>query len=214
MAVNSEMRRWAHFCMPLRDLRLPYAGERLECAYNHKVDDLIRLREALRRAREHAPIERDGVPDIGMTLDEAEERSGLNRATIHSIENVKREPTLKVRLQTIARLARAYGLSLSFAPVEELSAPASVREDQDRPVPNVSADAHAAVPSLTFSEEDIQILTQVIKDYSDRDATRQRRADRRHAATTGDDQTASDRSPRTNRQGNARKRKRVTPRHK
>lgn len=75
--------------------------------------DFIKLREALRQARHQAPVERKGVHRVGMTLKEAAATTGLNLGTIHSIENVRREPTLKPELETIERLAMAYGLTLS-----------------------------------------------------------------------------------------------------
>jgi DNA-binding XRE family transcriptional regulator len=81
----------------------------LRCAYNHAVDWLV-LRERLRTARERAAVQRNGKLVVGLTLDEAAKQSGLNRATIHSIENVKREPDLKPGLETIEQLGRAYGL--------------------------------------------------------------------------------------------------------
>jgi transcriptional regulator with XRE-family HTH domain len=85
--------------------------------------DLRSVREALRLARERAACERQGRPRIGMTLDDAEAASGVNRATIHSIENVKREPSLVPQLDTIDRLVTAYGLTLSsfFAQIEDLN---------------------------------------------------------------------------------------------
>ena len=106
------MRPTAHFYMPV-------VATRRTCAHNHTVDFAL-IREALRRARAAASIERAGVLRIGMTLNEAAAQSGLNRATIHSIENLKREPTLQPELETIERLARAYGLSLSafFAQID------------------------------------------------------------------------------------------------
>lgn len=96
------MRRVAHFCMPVID-------KGLRCAHNHTVNFAL-VREVLRRAR----------ASVGMTLDDAARHSGLNRATIHSIENIKREPALKPELETIERLAVAYGLTLSsfFAQLE------------------------------------------------------------------------------------------------
>jgi len=81
----------------------------LACAYTHTVQ-WHALRTALARARERTAL----------TLDQAAEQSGTNRATIHSIENVKREPTLKPELETIESLASTYGLTLSalFADIE------------------------------------------------------------------------------------------------
>lgn len=85
----------AHFYMP--------SGiNNLGCAYSHGVD-FHRLRAALAKERDRA----------GMTLDDLAEKSGLNRATIHSIENIKREPDLKPELETVERLASAMELTLS-----------------------------------------------------------------------------------------------------
>lgn len=75
----------------------------LGCAYTPRMD-FVPLRESLRKARD----------TLGWTLDQAAQKSGLNRATIHSIENVKREPDLKSDLDTLETLARSYGLVLSF----------------------------------------------------------------------------------------------------
>lgn len=79
------------------------------------------LREALRRARLSTEVERDGVRRK-MTLNDAADASGLNRSTIHAIENVRREPLLRPELDTIERLVAAYGLTLSsfFAQVEHV----------------------------------------------------------------------------------------------
>lgn len=74
----------------------------LPCAYTHTVN-FVALRELLRMAREAR----------GYTLDQAAAAAGLNRATIHSIENIKREPGLKPELETIEQLVRAYGRTLS-----------------------------------------------------------------------------------------------------
>jgi len=86
----------------------------LRCACNHEMD-FTALREALRRAREQYP----------MTLDRAAEATGLNRATIHSVENVKREPNYQPELTTIERLVNGYGLTLSsfFEQIEGLNPP-------------------------------------------------------------------------------------------
>jgi transcriptional regulator with XRE-family HTH domain len=81
---------------------MPLTLKALPCAYTRAVDFRV-LREILRRARTRR----------GLTLDQAAAATGLNRATIHSIENVKREPTLKPELETIEQLVQAYGLTLS-----------------------------------------------------------------------------------------------------
>jgi transcriptional regulator with XRE-family HTH domain len=47
------------------------------------------------------------------SLDDLAEKAKLNRATIHSIENIKREPNLKPDLVTVDRLTCAMGLTLS-----------------------------------------------------------------------------------------------------
>lgn len=84
------------------------------------VVDYLILRESLRQARHHARVDRAGVQRVGMTLDEAAAKSGLNRATIHSIENMSMEPDLKPEFETIERLVVSYGQKLStfFASVE------------------------------------------------------------------------------------------------
>jgi transcriptional regulator with XRE-family HTH domain len=72
--------------------------------------DFHGLREALRRHRAAR----------GFTLDAAADASGVNRHTIHRIENIKREPEMQPELDTIEKLVRAYGLTLSsfFAEIE------------------------------------------------------------------------------------------------
>lgn len=109
------MRPEAHFYMS-------NTGNNLRCAYTHTVE-WTKVREALRSARSRAQL----------TLDEAASQSGLNRATIHSIENVKREPELKPELETIEALAITYGLtlSLSFAQLEDLQ-PSALKSDPTR----------------------------------------------------------------------------------
>ena len=84
----------------------------LRCAYSPPVDFLA-LREELRKLREQSDF----------TLDELAVSSGLNRATIHAIENIKREPDLKPELETVERLVVAMGLTLSefFARIEGLN---------------------------------------------------------------------------------------------
>lgn len=92
----------------------------VKCAYGHTMD-FEKLREALRVARESVPTERKGRTRLGLTLDEAAAASGLNRATIHAIENIRREPHLKPELETIERLTSAYGLTLAafFAHIDD-----------------------------------------------------------------------------------------------
>lgn len=86
-------------------------AQQLECAYTHNVD-WHKLREGLGAARN----------GLGWTLDEAATASGLNRATIHSIENVKREPDLKPDLDSIEQLVSAYKSSLPvfFAQISDV----------------------------------------------------------------------------------------------
>lgn len=71
-----------------------------------------------------APTERDGVKRLGMTLDDAAAATGMDRSTIHAIENIKSKPKLKPELETIEKLAWAYRITLSelFARIED-SAP-------------------------------------------------------------------------------------------
>jgi len=64
--------------------------------------DFKLVREQLRRAREQSHL----------TLDELAEKSGHDRATIHSIENIKREPDLKPKLTTLEGVAAAMGLTM------------------------------------------------------------------------------------------------------
>jgi transcriptional regulator with XRE-family HTH domain len=168
------MRRAAHFCMPVINKELP-------CAYNHDVDFKL-VREGLRRARALAPAERDGIRRVGMTLDEAAEKSGLNRATIHSIENTRREPKLRPEFETIERLARTYGLTLSafFARIEGVPAPApSLADEGLQPI----------VPIDQIAERVIQTLAELL-------ARAGERADEEHHRQTSDPHpAASDGAP-------------------
>lgn len=90
---------------------MPNGLSELQRAYTHRVNWPL-LREGLRRARNMK----------GLTLKAASAATALNIATIHSIENVKREPRLKPELETIERLVFAYGLSLTqfFAGLESV----------------------------------------------------------------------------------------------
>jgi transcriptional regulator with XRE-family HTH domain len=97
------MRPAAHFYISMQT-------QGLVCAYTHRVD-LKPLREALRRARQGR-----------FTLDELAAKAGLDRATIHSIENVKREPNLQPELATVERLADALGLKLSLQITRQINA--------------------------------------------------------------------------------------------
>lgn len=126
------MRLWAYFCMS-RGLQ-GLGG--LRCAYGHNMN-FQALRETLRQARHQAPTDRKGVRRVGMTLKEAAAASGVNLSTIHAIENVTREPGLKPDLETVERLALAYGLKLwtvirqaeSAQPTPDLSSPNSIGPD-------------------------------------------------------------------------------------
>lgn len=91
---------------------MPNGINGLRCAYTPDVNWRL-LREGLTRARNAK----------NLTLDGAAAEASLNRATIHSIENVKREPDLKPELETIERLVAAYGLTLAefFASLENKS---------------------------------------------------------------------------------------------
>jgi transcriptional regulator with XRE-family HTH domain len=94
------MRQWAHFSMSL-------ALKELARVYTRAVQ-FDRVRELLR-------VRRDA---LGWTLDKLQDEAGVNRATIHSIENLKREPDLKPDLETIEKLAVAMGLTLSSVFIE------------------------------------------------------------------------------------------------
>lgn len=88
---------------------MPSVLNGLAGAYNAWVD-WKPLREALRQRRSA----------LGLTLDQVETASKINRATIHSIENVKKEPDLQSKLQTLERYAEVLGMRLSveLRPVE------------------------------------------------------------------------------------------------
>jgi transcriptional regulator with XRE-family HTH domain len=114
------MRPWAHFYMSLAVSELPGPYTR---DVNWKY-----LREELRLAREH----------LRWSLDKAATETGLNRATIHSIENIKREPGLKPELETIESLVLGYGdvLSSFFARLEQLQNKPSSRSLTVAPDPH------------------------------------------------------------------------------
>lgn len=125
----------------------------LRCAYSHDMD-FHALREALRRARNQTPHTRKGVQKLGLTLDEAAAASGINRSTIHAIENVKREPALKPELETIEALVLAYRskLSVFFRRIEDdgLSEAETIDENTPPPAPPQVADDDA----LQFESEE------------------------------------------------------------
>lgn len=73
------------------------------CLQSHAMINYVRLRKTLRQMREARDL----------TLDQLAERTGLNRATIHSLENFEHEPELKFRFETVDRIAHALGLTLS-----------------------------------------------------------------------------------------------------
>lgn len=91
-----------------------------------------RLRDTLRRERTTARL----------SLDALAAKTGLNRATIHSLENVRREPNLKPDLETVDRIVRALDLTLPrfFELVETPEAPPRLSA---QPVPSTNA----AVPT-------------------------------------------------------------------
>lgn len=109
--VNNKMRPWAHFYMSS-------GSNVLARAYSREVD-IAGMREELRKLREQGDL----------TLDQLAGASGLNRATIHAIENIKREPNLKPDLNTVERIVQAMGLTLSqfFARIEALQPQPSMR---------------------------------------------------------------------------------------
>lgn len=94
------MRAEAHFCNPC-------THNELTCAYTHAVD-WPRLRERLRVTRERLKTP-EGKK---LTLTRAAKKSGVNRSTIHSLENIKREPNLIPETATLVALAQAYDLKL------------------------------------------------------------------------------------------------------
>lgn len=93
----------------------PQDHKGLSSAYSRGVD-WMGLREVLRAQR----------AALGETLDELAVRAGLDRSTIHSIENVKREPSYKPKIETVEKLALAMDLKMSdlFRHVENGTMPA------------------------------------------------------------------------------------------
>lgn len=160
--------------------------------------DFKLLREALRQARHQAQVARKGVQRVGMTLKEAAAATGLNLSTIHSVENVKREPNLEPEFDTIERLVHAYGLTLSlfFARIEGLPEVDIAGQDRE-PLAGPVSPADETVPSLTAEElHTIRALTKVIRTSADREdeaaaAQSQRRANRRYAASPSRQQKAA-----------------------
>lgn len=118
------MRLEAHFFNPYvrKDLGPPYTGP-----VNWKG-----LREVL-RARRTA---------TGESLDDLAARTKINRATIHSIENIKREPDLKPKIETLERLALALDLKMSdlFRQAEGGTSSATPPLHEGHPVPTTDID--------------------------------------------------------------------------
>lgn len=116
----------------------------LERAYIHGVDWKA-LREALRLERERAQ----------MTLDELAKTAKLNRATIHSIENVKREPDLKPELESVEKIVGAMGMTLSefFLQIEcqpNADLPVGGNQRRKKDSPEAGSDgSHRAVSPTT-----------------------------------------------------------------
>lgn len=108
------------------------------CAYTRSVD-FRGLREALRIRRR----------ELGWTLDTLSEKSGVNRATIHSLENLKREPELKPQLETFEQLARAMDLQLRITVLRPsdhaVQNHRSLSDEERTDVAVSSADHHAAI---------------------------------------------------------------------
>lgn len=116
------MRLRAHFCMPNAVNGLPVPTIRWV--------EWNAIREAL-RARRNA---------LGLTLDGLAATAKINRATIHSIENIKREPDLQPEIETIERLGGAMGLVLQIRLIELGSGTApAIRPDHAAPPPHSSA---------------------------------------------------------------------------
>lgn len=114
--------------------------------------DWLALREALRVRRTVS----------GKTLDQLAADTKINRATIHAIENVKLNPKLKPRVETVEIIARALGLKMSdlfllaegdtlgvkdAIPLDNESSPLSV-EDAERVSRFTRALHHAARSAL------------------------------------------------------------------
>lgn len=115
----------------------------LAAPYTFSVDYRT-AREVLRRARQRQ--------QPAMSLDAAAKKTGLNRATIHSIENIKREPNLQPELETIERLVVAYGMTLSsfFLQIEGLQNPKVQTHDA---LPSAEQADHATpslAPAMSF----------------------------------------------------------------
>lgn len=142
------------------------------------------VREALGRARTRAEYEVNGERQVGLTLDQAEALSGINRATIHSIENVKREPNLRPKIDTIDRLAETYGLTLLFSlvPNEGLPVPVLASDNALSPLPQVNP-TDDALSTLTAGNPFAQALYSLASDHEKaiREALRDRAARERGA---------------------------------
>lgn len=145
------------------------------------MDFVHELREALRVAREQVKPAADRTK-VGLTLTEAAALSGIDRATIHSIENVKREPELKVRVKTVEQLARAYGVALSTLVAKaEGSRPAAAPElADDESLPPLASEERIEAAAIRLLVERIDTLERRV----DRLKTHSRvsRANDRHVA--------------------------------
>lgn len=129
------MRPEAHFYMPS-------VLNALACAYTPSVDFHV-VREALRRERARRR----------WSLDKLEEVSGINRATIHSIENMKREPDLQPKLETIETLATAMEMTISLSLLPNVALQTETGEST-LPAPNQLEESGASAPVASSSSPD------------------------------------------------------------
>lgn len=111
------------------------------CAYT-RIVDFRGLREALRMRRR----------ELGWTLDVLSDKSGVNRATIHSLENIRREPDLKPQLETFEQLAHAMDLELRITVLRPSDLAVqnhrSLSADVERLDVELSSPDHAAAVAL------------------------------------------------------------------
>jgi len=121
-------------------------------AYTRAVN-IKGLREELRLMRKR----------FEWTLDQAAAASGLNRATIHSIENIKREPKLKPELESLESLVNAYGMTLSSFLVKFENRHAAGKSAIGSLGPEVTDDS--SVPSAPSDSEDriARLATRIVR---------------------------------------------------
>lgn len=135
------------------------------------------LREALARMRNQS----------GLTLDGLAEASGIDRTTIHRIENTKKRIKHNPDLETIERLVCGAGQTLSgFFRQIEPGQPLQIDSASEAPTKAVSGDSsspQALPPTIALTPAQLQVLIRSL--VAARRNPRQHRSDDRHTAKHG-----------------------------